>query len=193
MKNRQFFLQMSGVPGSGKSTVARAVSSMTGGIVIDHDVTKSALLEAGVPVELAGKASYSVLQAVARHLLAQRKSVIFDSPCFYTELLGNGIALAERFGAVYLYIECVLNDLDELDRRLRSRRSRISQLSGVRKRPAAGSEKALADEQVFLEWMKDMKQPGGDYLVLDTSASVEDITQNAIAYVISRIKMPLLD
>jgi predicted kinase len=62
MKTHQFFLQMSGVPGSGKTTIAMAVSQATDAVIIDHDVTKSALLDAGVPAAIAGKASYEVLR-----------------------------------------------------------------------------------------------------------------------------------
>lgn len=41
-----FFLQMSGFPGSGKSTLARFVAQHTGAVVIDHDIVKTALMEA---------------------------------------------------------------------------------------------------------------------------------------------------
>jgi predicted kinase len=85
-----FFVQMSGAPGAGKTTIASAIAQQTGAVVIDHDVTKSALLAAAVPVPIAGHASYTVLDALARHLLQQGHSVIFDSPCFYQELLERG-------------------------------------------------------------------------------------------------------
>ena len=39
-----FFVQMSGFPGSGKSTLARKIAKRTGGVIIDHDIVKSALL-----------------------------------------------------------------------------------------------------------------------------------------------------
>src|SRR6186713_2757617 len=107
------FVQMSGAPGSGKTTIARAIGGRIGAVVIDHDVTKSALLKAEVPVSIAGHASYMVLDAVARHLLQQGHSVIFDSPCFYEELLARGQRLAAEMGALYRYIECRIDDLDE--------------------------------------------------------------------------------
>src|SRR2546423_608664 len=112
---------MSGAPGSGKTTLAHAIAGRIGAAVIDHDVTKSALLAADVPAAIAGRASYAVLDALAQHLLAQRHSVIFDSPCFYEELLERGQRLARQAGAQYRYIECVVEDLHELDRRLRTR------------------------------------------------------------------------
>ena len=80
----QVFVQMSGVPGAGKTTIARAVARHIGAVVVDHEVTKTALLDADVPVAVAGYASYMVLDAVARHVLQQGFSVVFDSPCFYT-------------------------------------------------------------------------------------------------------------
>lgn len=35
---------MSGFPGSGKSTLARQIAKLTGAVIIDHDIVKSALL-----------------------------------------------------------------------------------------------------------------------------------------------------
>lgn len=61
---------MSGAPGSGKITVARPVAKAIGAVVIDHDMTKSALLAAEIPAGDAGRASYMVLDALARHLLS---------------------------------------------------------------------------------------------------------------------------
>ncbi len=176
------FVQMSGVPGAGKTTVARAAAQPFGAVVIDHDVTKSALLEAGVPVAAAGHASYTVLHATARHLLEQGFNVIFDSPCLYRELLEHGQQLAEEVGAAYRYIECVVSDLDELDRRLRARQRLRSPLAGVRVPPSAGSGKARVDD-VFREWAADMKRPDGAYLTLDTSRPVQACVDEAISYI----------
>ena len=94
-------------------------------------MTKSALLEANVPVAIAGAASYSVLNTVARHLLRQGYSAIFDSPCFYVELLERGQQLAQEAGARYRYVECAVTDLEVLDRRLRMRPRMPSQVAGV--------------------------------------------------------------
>jgi predicted kinase len=40
-----FFLQMSGFPGSGKSTLSRLIAKSTRAIIVDHDIVKTALLE----------------------------------------------------------------------------------------------------------------------------------------------------
>ncbi|HRW07371.1 MAG TPA: ATP-binding protein [Caldilineaceae bacterium] len=181
--NQLFFVQMSGAPGAGKTTVARAIGKATGAVVIDHDVTKSALLAADVPVDLAGRASYQVLNAMASHLLQQGHSVIFDSPCFYEELLERGQRLAAESGATYRYIECVLNDLTELDRRLRTRERMPSQVAGVYAQPTAGSGKTESGEVLFQGWIARMKRPHGKYLTLDTTLPADQWIAHAIRYV----------
>ena len=128
----QVFIQMSGAPGSGKTTIANAISERIKAVIIDHDVTKSALLNAGVP---------------------------------------------------YLYIECRLENLDELDRRLRSRPRRPTQLTGVYSPPPKGSGRALSGEEVFRDWIRNMKRPAADYLVLDTARPVETCVEEAVAYI----------
>jgi predicted kinase len=181
------FIQMSGVPGSGKTTIAHAIAGHIGAVVIDHDVTKSALLEADVPVTLAGRASYQVLEAIARHLLNQGHSVVFDSPCFYTELLERGQRLAQEAHVPYRYIECMVEDLDELDRRLRTRPRLPSQLVGVYVSPSEGSGKSQSGEAIFRNWITNMKRPKANYLVLDTIRPLNVCLKTTLAYITTGI------
>jgi predicted kinase len=174
---------MSGVPGSGKTTIARAIAQRIGAIVIDHDITKSALLEAHMPAAIAGAASYSVLNAVARHLLQQGHSVIFDSPCFYEELLERGQQLAQAAHARYRYVECVVTDLAEIDRRLRTRSRMPSQVAGVWAPPTVGSGKTQTGADVFQDWIANMKRPAAGYLTLDTTQPLDMCIEAAIAYI----------
>lgn len=180
---KQIFIQMSGAPGAGKTTIAKAIAAQIGAVIIDHDITKSALLDADVPVSIAGNASYQVLIAVAQHLLSQGHDVIFDSPCFYTDLLRRGQRLAQEANAKYLYIECVVDDLDELDRRLRERPRHHSQVAGIQVAPTYGSGKTHIDEGVFRDWIANMKRPEGNYLVLDTTRSLQVCIEEVMAYI----------
>ncbi|MGE6260666.1 AAA family ATPase [Heyndrickxia sporothermodurans] len=95
-------LQMAGFPGSGKSTLARIIGTKTGAIVIDHDIVKSALMEALKENEMnlntAGKISYHIEWSLIDFHLSQGNSVIFDSPCFYSEMVEKGLSLANRVG-----------------------------------------------------------------------------------------------
>ncbi|MEM7118418.1 MAG: AAA family ATPase [Chloroflexota bacterium] len=178
----QFFLQMSGIPGSGKTTIANAVAAHTSAVIIDHDVTKSALLAANVPVDLAGVGSYAVLGSLASHLLAQGHSVIHDSPCLYQNLLDRGLAFSAEFDVTYLYIECFVADLAEIDRRLRTRQRHPSQIASIYGEPTAGSGKKVLGEAVFQNWMDNMKRPESNYLMLDMSRPLAQCKADALAY-----------
>ncbi len=179
----KLFIQMSGVPGAGKTTIAHAIAPYINAVIIDHDITKSALLDADVPVALAGKASYHLLGAVAQHLLSQGHTVIFDSPCFYVDLLKRGQQITLEANATYLYIECVVHDLTELDRRLRERPRHRSQVAGVWAKPTAGSGKTKKGAKFFQDQIANMKRPETDYLVLDMTQPLELCVEKAIAYI----------
>ncbi len=57
MLPKQYYIQMSGTPGSGKTTLATALSKELNAVIIDHDITKTALLISDIPTDIAGKAS----------------------------------------------------------------------------------------------------------------------------------------
>lgn len=120
-------MQMAGLMGVGKSTLAQAIGQRTGAVVLDLDVVKSAALDAGADRETAGQVAYEVLRSLAGSFLKQGRSVILDSPCFSPDVLEKGLALARSGDATYAYIECVLPDGVEHRRRLHARPRRRSQ------------------------------------------------------------------
>lgn len=164
-------IQMSGCPGAGKSTVARAIGRPTGAVILDHDVLKSALLESGVGFDSAGKSSYQTAHALARSFLGQGLSVILDSPCYYVNLLDGGMKLAEEMGARYRYIECVTEDLGEIGRRLSRRVPLPSQCVDLDPAPGDRTRRSqiTSGEEMFREWIRNMKRPPHSYLRVDTS------------------------
>lgn len=130
-----FFLQMSGFPGSGKSTLSREIARRLDAIIVDHDVTKTALLESTSqhPLDpaLAGKIAYDIDWALVEFHLALGRNIILDSPCLYDVMIDRGLAIAANNGATYRYIECLIDDIDEINRRLRERDRKLSQISSV--------------------------------------------------------------
>jgi len=184
-------IQMSGCPGSGKSTIARTIGYRTGAVVLDHDVIKSALLESGVPFDAAGKASYEVAHVLARSLLGQGLSVVLDSPCYYQMLLDRGMKLAAEMGARYRYVECVTEDLDEIRRRLRARVPLRSQCVDIDPAPGDHTRRAqvASGEELFRDWIRKMKRPSHSYLRVDTSRPVADCLAEVFAFLEGRTSM----
>ncbi|KAM5346851.1 hypothetical protein ACJ41O_009856 [Fusarium nematophilum] len=115
---------MSGAPGSGKSMMARLLRQSIGGLVIDHDVFRSALLEYNdVAFDEVAKRAYNLQWLLAEDAMKQGLNIIIDSTCNFQEVLDQGSALAEKYDFTYWYVECKVEDIDLLDNRLRSRDS----------------------------------------------------------------------
>jgi predicted kinase len=181
---KQQLIQMSGVPGSGKSTISTAIREMLGAIVIDNDDTKSAILSKGIENNLSGQASYEVIKVLVDRFLSDGHTVVIDSPCLYQGLLDFGQSQAIKYQVPYRYIECRLTDMDELNRRIESRHGKPSQVKTLNQsfRIHGKGDKKDARE-VFKEWANDMKRPENDFLVIDSRLPLQKCIGLALEYV----------
>lgn len=170
-----FFLQMSGFPGSGKSTLSKQLAKRTGAIIIDHDVSKTALLEilkgTAISEKEIGRASYETDWAHIEFQLAKGKSVIFDCPCLYAEMIEKGTQLALEYGVSYKYIECYLNDFTEINQRLANRKRLPSQIQCV------------DSESIFQKAVDSSQKPDGHkWIRVDSGTELEKYLPLALAY-----------
>ncbi|KAI1171550.1 P-loop containing nucleoside triphosphate hydrolase protein [Nemania sp. FL0916] len=175
----RLFIQMSGAPGSGKSTIARLLRPCINGVVIDHDVLRSSLLESGIiPFDQAAKQAYLLQWALAEDMMKQGFSVIIDSTCNYAEVLARGSALAAQGGYEYWYVECKVQDLDLLDRRLGSRDSKASQRTSVDRHPVAAQHTRAGEDPraLFVKWIENPCRPSYDNaIVVDATEHPETL------------------
>lgn len=181
---------MSGVPGSGKSTLARELASRLHAVVLDHDDTKSAILASGISQENAGAASYEVIKSLSSRILGQSFSVIIDSPCLYTELLDHGIRTAAVAGASYRYVECVLADMNELERRLSARDPKPSQVKSLDQMFSHAGARPKVARELVEEWAVRMPRPDFEYLELDTTMPLDACVSKAMSYIVGEDKLP---
>ncbi|OJD44460.1 ATP-binding protein [Bacillus sp. 4048] len=170
-----FFLQMSGFPGSGKSTVSKHIAKLTGAVIVNHDVLKSALLQSlemkGIESTIVGGVSYDVEWALLNSYLGQGHSVIWDSPCLYEDMVEKGIKLSNKHGVKYKYIECYLNDMEEINNRLQTRKRMVSQIEKVE------------SEVAFKKWLDGSKRPlNSEYLIVDSSKPLEQYAEKMMDY-----------
>ncbi|QHW29793.1 ATP-binding protein [Paenibacillus rhizovicinus] len=174
-----FFVQMSGFPGSGKSTLAREIAKFTKAVIIDHDIVKTGLVEGMEVAKLevdpkrAGGIAYHIEWSLVDFHLSQGYNVILDSPCLYDELVEKGTAVAEKHHAKYKYVECVLNDIAELNRRLTNRVRMITQIGPVD-----------IPEERWQEVINRAKKPSHlECLKVDTSQPLDDYIEKVLFYI----------
>ena len=160
-------VQLSGVPGTGKSTLARGLARERAMVVLDKDVVMSSLLADGVPLADAGPASYSCLLGLAADLLAQGHDVVLDSPCRYPTLLEAGQSLAAAAGVVYRLVELWADDPADLLYRLDTRAPLPSQVASASE-PVPGSAWELGTPLATLTgWQAQLVRPESGWLRLD--------------------------
>ncbi len=171
-----FFLQMSGFPGSGKSTLARLIAKSTHAIVIDHDVVKTALLESldsDMDPKRVGGISYNIEWSLIDFFLSQGHNVILDSPCLYEEMVKLGTSLAEKHKAKYKYVECIVEDIHEINHRLKNRERMMSQIGPVE-----------IPEERFKEVILRSKKPADrECMKVDTSQPINDYIGEVLVYI----------
>ncbi|KAI1757053.1 P-loop containing nucleoside triphosphate hydrolase protein [Xylaria castorea] len=152
-----FLIQMSGPPGSGKSTLARLLARSIDGVVINHDLIKAFFLESSFSFQDSSRLTYQLDWALAEDMIQQGRSVVIDSVCNYEEVVDRGTALSEKYGYAYRYVECRVEDLDLLDRRLHDRIPLRSQRTGVNEPPPGapgnGTGASVDGAALFRKWM----------------------------------------
>lgn len=188
MENRRLLIQMSGAPGSGKSTLANLLAghSSINGVVIHHDLIKSFFLDNGIMFQKSAELTYNLQWIMAGDLLRQGRNVIVDSICNYQKTLDQGIALAQKHGYEYAYVECVLSvsDIGLLDQRLRERVALRSQRTSVDAEPrdfgAQGSGYGDAVSR-YKSWIESPLRPtSSPVIAVDATASPTECLDSAL-------------
>ncbi|MCZ2970690.1 hypothetical protein NYY93_27115, partial [Acinetobacter baumannii] len=81
-------------------------------------------------------------------------------------MVEKGIELSNKHGVKYKYIECYLNDMEEINRRLQTRKRMISQIEKVE------------SEVGFKKWLNGSKRPSNnEYLIVDSSKPIEQYVE----------------
>lgn|GEM_PF-2330154 len=118
---------LSGLPGVGKTTLARRVGALTGAVHLRIDTVEVALHRAGV-IDAAGgwdrvpDAGYRVAYALAADLLGAGHHVVADCVNPFPVTRRAWAEVAERAGAALLTVEVVCGDPDLHRQRVRRRR-----------------------------------------------------------------------
>ena len=117
MESSLYLIALKGYPGSGKSTVAHALSQRLGWPLIDKDDIKTVL---GGLLPKADSADYGVMWALVERQLTLGLSAICDSPLM-RETYGSAVALAQQAEARLIVLECECPDDAVLRGRIEAR------------------------------------------------------------------------
>jgi len=117
-----------GLPGSGKTTIARALASQRSATYLRIDVIEQAMRASGVLAGAVGPAGYVVGNALAESNLALGHVVIADCVNPVRESREGWRATAARCGKRLLEVEVICSDIAEHRRRVEQRAGDIDGL-----------------------------------------------------------------
>ena len=159
-----------GLPGTGKTSVSRAVAARFGAMHLRIDVIEQAMRNAGIAE--VGAAGYAVANALAEANLGLGQTVVADCVNPVSESRRGWADVAARASARLAEIELVCSDPIEHRRRVESR---TADLVGL----AIPTWEAVS-RRAFEPW-------DGDHLRLDTAGrSPVELAAQCIAYVSER-------
>jgi predicted kinase len=104
-----WLVALKGAPGSGKSTLGRALSRHSGWPLVDKDDILD-VLDGHTPE--AGALAYETMFNIARRQLLQGLNVICDSPLAYRLTYENAARIAKETNACLAIVECQCPDED---------------------------------------------------------------------------------
>lgn len=113
---------LSGLPGVGKTTIARGLARVTGAVYVRIDSIEQALRNAGAQVEGEG---YSVALSVAGENLRLGHTVVADCVNPWPLTRSEWRSVADRTGVRIVDVEIVCSDAEEHRRRVESRTADI--------------------------------------------------------------------
>lgn len=169
--NTPQLIVMSGLPGSGKSTIANRLAEQLKLPVFSVDPIESAIIKAGIERSFeTGVAAYQVAEALASEQLKLGNSVIIDAVNAEEEGKDVWRGLARTYGLELTVLLVIVSDRALHKQRIESRVRDLHGFSEVT------WEMVEARENAFTAW----KEPT---LQLDSARAVETLVEEAVRYI----------
>ncbi len=170
MQIPETLIVMRGYPGTGKSTIARALASALHTPLIDRDILRQTCVDILGNLPELGRLSYELMFAAAREQLRLGLSVIIDTPLTYRTTYEQAQHMAHTFHIPLLVVHCHCSeDLQRL--RLEGRKGLVSTFQ-------------ITSWDEWLRWKPLFEQFETDSCLLDTAQPLDD----SLSQVVHRIQ-----
>lgn len=160
-RGRRALVALAGLPGAGKSHLARLLAERLGGMVVSSDGIRRRLFIAPSYARAETRAVFIVAHAMTRRLLTEGHVVIFDATNLVERDRRPLYGLAADSGAGFVLVRVVAGE-DEIFARLDRR-----QAQGL---PADASE---ADRRVYGAMRERYEEPTRTYITVDASGDLD--------------------
>ncbi len=152
-----------GLPGTGKTTISKALSQATGYTLIRTDVIRKELLKENKYTEKERDAVYKKIFTIADQKLRGGEECILDGTFYKKSLRDEARETAEKNGSKFHLVECVLNE-DIVKKRVNERKN----------------DESDANFSVYHSVKKNFEPITGKRIVIDTSKSTKDCTDKIL-------------
>ena len=168
--NNRYLVIVSGLPGSGKSSLAEAIATQLKLPLFSVDPIESSILKSGIARTFeTGLAAYLVVEALAAEQLKIGLSVVIDAVSPVRAAREMWQRLSERYQARLLIIECVV----EPELHQKRIESRVRNLHGI---PEVTWDDVQAAREGYVPW--EVKR-----LIVDTANHIDDSLEKCLKYI----------
>lgn len=160
MQNKRIFVLMRGYPGTGKSTIARAIATALHAPLIDRDIIRQKAVDIFGDVHGIGRFSYELMFALTEEQLSLGLDVVVDTPLTYRETYEKSLALADKFSIPMLVVHCKCPP-EVQKRRLEGRKGNVSEFQ-------------ITSWEEWLRWKPRFEEFDDHGCLIDTSNPLDD-------------------
>ena len=151
---------MRGYPGTGKSTIARAISTALHAPLIDRDILRQKAVDIFGNLPHVGRFSYELMCALAEEQLSLGLSVVVDTPLTYRTTYEQAKELAQTFHVPMVVVHCQCPP-EVQKRRLEGRVGKVSEFQ-------------ITSWKEWMQWKPRFEDFDDNGCIIDTSNPLDD-------------------